>query len=97
MLICVQYNTVIFESSVGMDHNTALLVAGFNGVAYFFSAMVPIWVIDRYVLHPNNTNGTNNNGSDWVVANSCSSPPPANVPAWPSWPGQCGMAATMPV
>lgn len=46
----MQYNTVIFESSVGIDHNTALLVAGFNGVAYFFSAMVPIWVIDRYVV-----------------------------------------------
>lgn len=54
MCVCVQYNTVIFESSVGMDHNTALLVAGFNGVAYFISAMVPIWVIDRYVLQSNN-------------------------------------------
>ncbi|KAJ5376623.1 hypothetical protein N7509_013509 [Penicillium cosmopolitanum] len=32
------YATVIFEESVGMDHNTALLLAGFN---------VPIWVIDR--------------------------------------------------
>ncbi|KAJ5128951.1 hypothetical protein N7448_002661 [Penicillium atrosanguineum] len=41
------YATVIFEDSVGMDHNTALLLAGFNGVAYFFSSMVPIWVIDR--------------------------------------------------
>lgn len=94
----MQYNTVIFESSVGMDHNTALLVAGFNGVAYFFSAMVPIWVIDRYVMSYRNTaNGMNNNGSDWAVANSCFSPPAANVPAWLSWPGQCGMAAMMPV
>ena len=42
-----QYATVIFEDSVGMSHDTALLLAGFNGVAYFFSAMVPIWVIDR--------------------------------------------------
>ena len=33
-----------------MDHNTALLVAGFNGVAYFFSALVPIWTIDRFVI-----------------------------------------------
>lgn len=46
--MCFQYNTVIFESSVGMDHNTALLVAGFNGVAYFFSTLIPIWTIDWY-------------------------------------------------
>lgn len=42
-----QYNTVIFEQSVGMAHNLALLVAGFNGVAYFFSTFVPVWAIDR--------------------------------------------------
>lgn len=47
LLINKQYATVIFENSVGMDHNTALLLAGFNGVAYFFSSCVPIWVIDR--------------------------------------------------
>ncbi|OJI98331.1 hypothetical protein ASPVEDRAFT_147571 [Aspergillus versicolor CBS 583.65] len=41
------YNTVIFEQSVGMTHNLALLVAGFNGVAYFFSTFVPVWAIDR--------------------------------------------------
>ncbi|KAK1144279.1 hypothetical protein N8T08_005692 [Aspergillus melleus] len=41
------YNTVIFEKSVGMSHNTALLLAGFNGVAYFLSTLVPIWTIDR--------------------------------------------------
>lgn len=39
---------MIFEDSVGMDHSTALLLAGFNGIAYFFSSMIPIWVIDRY-------------------------------------------------
>jgi hypothetical protein len=33
-----------------MDHNTALLLAGFNGVAYFFSSLIPIWVIDRWAL-----------------------------------------------
>ena len=32
-----------------MSHNTALLLSGFNGIAYFFSALVPIWVIDRYL------------------------------------------------
>ncbi|BCS20819.1 sugar porter family MFS transporter [Aspergillus puulaauensis] len=41
------YNTVIFEQSVGMAHNLALLVAGFNGVAYFLSTFVPVWAIDR--------------------------------------------------
>ncbi|PWY87140.1 MFS sugar transporter [Aspergillus sclerotioniger CBS 115572] len=41
------YNTVIFESSVGMSHNLALLMAGFNGVAYFVSTFIPIWAIDR--------------------------------------------------
>ncbi|KAJ5337810.1 hypothetical protein N7452_004538 [Penicillium brevicompactum] len=41
------YATVIFEQSVGMSHHTALLLAGFNGIAYFFSSMVPIWTIER--------------------------------------------------
>ncbi|KAB8069887.1 hypothetical protein BDV29DRAFT_198360 [Aspergillus leporis] len=41
------YNTVIFEQSVGMSHNLALLLAGFNGVAYFVSTLIPIWTIDR--------------------------------------------------
>lgn len=30
-----------------MSHNTALLLAGFNGIAYFFSSLIPIWIIDR--------------------------------------------------
>ncbi|KAJ5833372.1 hypothetical protein N7474_001683 [Penicillium riverlandense] len=46
------YATEIFEDSVGMGHNTALLLSGFNGVAYFFSSLVPIWVIDRLVVFP---------------------------------------------
>ncbi|KAF7590090.1 hypothetical protein BBP40_003292 [Aspergillus hancockii] len=33
--------------SVGMSHNLALLLAGFNGVAYFLSTFIPIWTIDR--------------------------------------------------
>ena len=41
------YAPVIFQESIGMSHNLSLLLAGFNGVAYFFRAMVPIWVIDR--------------------------------------------------
>lgn len=47
LTILAKYATVIFEQSVGMDHNTALLLAGFNGIAYFFSSLVPIWTIDR--------------------------------------------------
>lgn len=38
---------VIFEQSVGMPHDTSLLVSGFNGIAYFLSSLIPIWVIDR--------------------------------------------------
>ncbi|KFY67099.1 hypothetical protein V496_01753 [Pseudogymnoascus sp. VKM F-4515 (FW-2607)] len=41
------YAPVIFENSVKLSHNLALLLAGFNGIAYFFSSLIPIWVIDR--------------------------------------------------
>ncbi|KAF4826486.1 Sugar transporter STL1 [Colletotrichum tropicale] len=41
------YAPVIFQESVGMSHNLSLLLAGFNGIAYFFSSLIPIWVIDR--------------------------------------------------
>ncbi|KAK1501046.1 hypothetical protein CABS01_09781 [Colletotrichum abscissum] len=41
------YAPVIFQESVGMSHNLSLLLAGFNGVAYFFSSLIPIWIIDR--------------------------------------------------
>ena len=30
-----------------MSHDMSLLLAGFNGVAYFLSSLIPIWVIDR--------------------------------------------------
>ncbi|KAJ5710580.1 hypothetical protein N7488_004736 [Penicillium malachiteum] len=46
-LLVKQYATEIFEDSVGMSHNTALHLSGFNGIAYFLSALIPIWVIDR--------------------------------------------------
>lgn len=42
-----KYAPVIFQESVGMSHNLSLLLAGFNGVAYFFSSLIPIWIIDR--------------------------------------------------
>ncbi|KAG4279993.1 hypothetical protein FPRO06_11326 [Fusarium proliferatum] len=41
------YAPVIFQESVGISHNLSLLLAGFNGVAYFFSSLIPIWIIDR--------------------------------------------------
>ncbi|KAF2019169.1 MFS transporter [Aaosphaeria arxii CBS 175.79] len=41
------YAPVIFEVSVGMSHNLAMLLAGFNGVAYFLSSLIPIWCLDR--------------------------------------------------
>ena len=30
-----------------MSHNLSLLLAGFNGIAYFISSLIPIWIIDR--------------------------------------------------
>lgn len=41
------YAPSIFQESVGMSYNLSMLLAGFNGVAYFLSSLVPIWVIDR--------------------------------------------------
>ncbi|KEF59189.1 uncharacterized protein A1O9_04033 [Exophiala aquamarina CBS 119918] len=38
---------VIFEVSVGMPHNLVMLLAGFNGIAYFLSSLIPIWCLDR--------------------------------------------------
>ncbi|OAQ72604.1 sugar transporter STL1 [Pochonia chlamydosporia 170] len=41
------YAPVIFQQSVGLSHNLSLLLAGFNGIAYWLSSLVPIWLIDR--------------------------------------------------
>jgi nitrate/nitrite transporter NarK len=30
-----------------MSSNLSLLLSGFNGVAYFLSSLIPIWLIDR--------------------------------------------------
>lgn len=30
-----------------MSHSLSLLLSGFNGIAYFFSSLIPIWIIDR--------------------------------------------------
>jgi hypothetical protein len=42
-----QYAPVIFQQSVGISRDLSLLLAGFNGVAYFFSSLIPIWCIER--------------------------------------------------
>jgi hypothetical protein len=39
---------VIFEQSVGLSRDISLLLSGFNGVAYFLSSLIPIWVVDRF-------------------------------------------------
>ncbi|KAJ9099729.1 hypothetical protein QFC20_005607 [Naganishia adeliensis] len=41
------YAPVIFETSVGLSRDISLLLSGFNGVAYFLSSLIPIWIIDR--------------------------------------------------
>jgi MFS family permease len=41
------YAPSIFQRSVGLSHNLSLLLAGFNGVAYFVSSLPPIWILDR--------------------------------------------------
>ncbi|USW58340.1 Putative major facilitator, sugar transporter, major facilitator superfamily [Septoria linicola] len=41
------YAPVIFQQSVGLSHSLSLLLAGFNGIAYFFSSLPPIWILDR--------------------------------------------------
>ncbi|KAJ9639439.1 hypothetical protein H2199_006472 [Coniosporium tulheliwenetii] len=42
------YAPVIMELSVGIPHNTAMLLSGFNGIAYFLSSLIPIWCLDRF-------------------------------------------------
>lgn len=42
------YAGYIFEQSVGLPHSTALLLAGFLGVAFFGASLVPIWCIDYF-------------------------------------------------
>ena len=38
---------MIFQQSVGISRDLSLLLAGFNGIAYFFSSLIPIWCIER--------------------------------------------------
>lgn len=42
------YAPVIFEQSVGLSRDISLLLSGFNGIAYFLSSLIPIWVVDRF-------------------------------------------------
>ena len=41
------YAVSIFQRSVGLTHELSLLLAGFNGIAYFLSSLPPIWILDR--------------------------------------------------
>ncbi|KAF2832976.1 general substrate transporter [Ophiobolus disseminans] len=41
------YAPVIFQQSVGISRDLSLLLAGFNGIAYFLSSLIPIWIIER--------------------------------------------------
>ncbi|KAL9948234.1 hypothetical protein D7B24_009259 [Verticillium nonalfalfae] len=41
------YAPVIMQKSVGLERNLSLLLAGFNGIAYFLTSLIPIWIIDR--------------------------------------------------
>lgn len=79
-----KYATVIFEQSVGMDHNTALLLAGFNVIAYFFSSLTPIWIIDRYGItsFSESTIPANYFSLDSAEGSSCSLLLVVNVLVW---------------
>ncbi|GAC71198.1 hypothetical protein PANT_1d00043 [Moesziomyces antarcticus T-34] len=46
------YAPVIFQKSVGLSRSTSLLLAGFNGLAYFVSSLVPIPLIERVGRRP---------------------------------------------
>ncbi|TLD05662.1 Sugar transporter STL1 [Venturia nashicola] len=41
------YAPSIFQRSVGLSQELSLLLAGFNGIAYFLSSLPPIWILDR--------------------------------------------------
>lgn len=41
------YAPSIFQRSVGLSRELSLLLAGFNGIAYFISSLPPIWILDR--------------------------------------------------
>ncbi|KAK2781292.1 hypothetical protein FQN53_000636 [Emmonsiellopsis sp. PD_33] len=45
--VITYYAPVIFQKSVGLSHDMSLLLAGFNGIAYFLCSFIPIWIIDR--------------------------------------------------
>ena len=38
---------MIFQQSVGISRDLSLPIAGFNGIANFFSSRIPIWCIKR--------------------------------------------------
>ncbi|PSR79063.1 general substrate transporter [Coniella lustricola] len=46
------YATVIFEDTLGMSRNMALLLSGFNGLEYWLATFIPIPLIDRVGRRP---------------------------------------------
>lgn len=46
------YATVIFEDTLGMSRNMALLLSGFNGLEYWLATFIPIPLIDRIGRRP---------------------------------------------
>lgn len=46
------YATVIFEDTLGMTRNMALLLSGFNGLEYWLATFLPIPLIDQWGRRP---------------------------------------------
>ncbi|KAF2767627.1 general substrate transporter [Teratosphaeria nubilosa] len=46
------YAPVVFQNTLGMSRNTALLVAGFNGLEYWLATFIPIPLIDKLGRRP---------------------------------------------
>jgi hypothetical protein len=72
---------VIFEQSIGLTRETSHLLAGGNGVAYFLSSLVPIWLIDRVGRVSPNLSGLRMRLCD--RGSSCFLPQSVNVAVWP--------------
>lgn len=83
---------VIFETSIGMSKNLSLLLAGFNGIAYFLSTFPVVWILDR-VGRRKVKHKCRHRCQNWqlTTSSSCSSPSSAKLPAWPSWREQSPM------
>lgn len=43
---------MIFQNTLGFSRNTALLITGLNGIEYWLSTFIPIWLVDRVGRRP---------------------------------------------